>query len=363
MSAFEQSSDFDHFVGFYVSEKGMEQPGLAGNGELVPQLHEEGVGAAFIAKDSLDESGDMPTVQAYAAGVREASLRLTEQAEEMPLASGGLGIVAVRARIATPDTFEATVPVINGPSLRQIGGSHWRQHQYFGDMMPDALHVPAGQGHDEDRLQAIEGGLVVVKSDVGMANLYTRIGEKQDVSAMIEEIRQARAQRNQADKGIIIEAHEPGQPITGMQAAHESQQHLIDGLEVDANTELRTYAFADRTGGETNLRPYSLYRIHPGDKEREDFIPVTDDSLPDGHLTQVRAIVDRIMDETGQNGVFAAVDMFGSQASRVREVNLRDPGIGGMLRDADDEVTHDIRRQQMRRMADQLVTLARSNDA
>lgn len=237
MTQLDLSSDFETHTALHFRNLAESDPASYGTTIVRQRLGELGVGLMLIPNQAAyDLSGG--TVAAHPLWHPDLS-RYTRQTIEVPLGSTQ-GIQVIRARVQTPTELEAIhgLDVLNGPKLREIGASKWRQYQLAGEYMPQTIVADETLPQE---LAAITGQRLVVKADRSQlsrdCHIIAREEVTQTVTALREEL-QARPNRKSSD--IIVQAFAPGEKWSELRGRTEYAQNLLDVAESE---EVRVYCF------------------------------------------------------------------------------------------------------------------------
>ncbi len=326
---------FDKTVAFYSSYpfagspdvlpgQPVLNPNVAGNAHVMACLADLGVASVFVDRNGLYDL-DKPN-QAYVVG-RPARKRHEEAYYldyEVGLPLGGDGITAVRAFYGSPKAMANHVPVINNGAVRAIGADKTRQYELFGEMMAPTVVVRPGDRIPSDISTDFRGEKVVYKRNESRAARQFTLGQKGEEYQELEELFEDWSTIDGKLPTILMQQYEPGMPWPKIRPLDAPESFLPKLKDPQYNHELRMFAFATPT----NYRLIPFLKMNTGARG-EGAAMVDPDTVPAEVYRSANHICSTVFEETGAPGFAAGIDYYQDEdyGLRLREVNLRDPGL------------------------------------
>lgn len=358
------NKNFDSFAGIHFKNLAESGPDNNGNPWLVHELGKRGVGSILIP-NSKSYNFEDNTVLAHFATPKGNDELFVEKISETPMDTGGLEIV--RARNLTPARLSEIMPVINGPELRSLGASKWKQYELAKEFMPKTVLVTPNEELKESLVDSFPGDKLVIKADMSMASKFMKMTTKNEalaaIAGMREEFAAAEEKRgkSRSNDNIIIQEFVPGLLWADLEGVDSKSKDLLSGA---SDTELRIFCYVDRAKRIAPMhRYYATARVFD-DNHDDDWASINQDSVPSQAWQMADIISDRFLAKANVPAGYLAVDLFLGDAKDglgphifVREINTRDPLMVGK-----EDNQHDafIQRQLL---ANAMATVAKSRYA
>jgi len=322
------TENYDSYAGLQFRNLEKSGPNIYDNDMLRLELGKRGVGSLIIPNiEAYDlESNTFLAHPTYG----DDHIHLGDL-HEYPIQKGSLDVV--RARILTPNVLNERVPVINGPSLREIGTSKWAQYELAGDFMPKTVSIAEDQTPSPDLFDGLVGNQLVVKADMSQYSKYMKICDRTEIVNTIAGIRDEFAQyeresgKVRKNKRIDVQECVPGLPWPELRGTNEKYTQALSKAET---TELRIYCFVDRERQVPfDQRYYATARVFgPG---YDDWASVDQESVPAEAWGVADVVSDRLLESADAPGGYFAIDLIKGKGARdtderiyIREINTRD---------------------------------------
>ncbi len=300
-------------------------PSAYGNNFVQQRLGELGIGLVLVPNIDAYHT-DNGTVDVHTI-TGSSNNQYSSTTIELPLGDGGVNVI--RARVNTPQEVEDTpgVDVLNGPRLREVGASKWRQYKLAREFMPPTILGDTAHMADMNKLQ---GSTFVVKADMSQLSRDCKIVSRAEVGTTVAAMRtELQARPNRANHDVLVQTFAPGYKWQGLVGRTEYAEGL---LQRSHSQELRAYCFV--TDQDANLPLQAkYYATGRAFRDKEDkWAEIDQNSVPQRVWDIADTVSQRLLKEAGVHGGYFAIDFIQTVLPGhnepdllIREINTRDP--------------------------------------
>ena len=318
-------SDYETQTALHFRNLHESDPGAYGNNQVRKRLAELGVGLVLVpnaaAYHFADGTVDVHHVLGFGNNIYSSNTT------QLPLGSEGVGVI--RARVHTPTELENMpgVDVLNGPKLREIGASKWRQYELAHEFMPPTILADTTLESD---MSTLLGKTFVVKADMSQLSRDCVVTGRSEVRTTVMAMQaELQARTNRTNHKVLVQTFAPGNTWQGLEGRTEYARTL---LERSRSQELRVYCYVTDQDADLPFQA-KYYATGRAFRDAEDkWAEIDQDTVPQRVWGIADTVSKRLLTAAGVHGGYFAIDFIqtvlpgqGKTDLLIREINIRDP--------------------------------------